>query len=283
MTSRLTLAIHQHLPSLSPSERKLANLLLERADDLLTYSATEMASMAGVSKATAARLFRSLGYADFNEVRLQARQERNLAQPFTQPSAAGQSADSREHTIAAHLQTTSEALTRTFEALGTDTLRAAASLIAAAPRVWLFGVGPDEGLVRIARPQLARARPNVHLLGTQNGIWAEDLAMTAPKDVLLLVATQPRTKIVDRLLEHAATTRVGTVAVVDLRNANWARRHCQVVLPCYGAGFTEPDATVTAASMLQLLTRNVAVKLGARAKQRLQVVTELAREVQGEP
>ena len=103
MTTRLTLAIQEHFEQLSQSERKLATLLLQRADDLLTYSATELAGMAGVSKATAARLFRSLGYADFNEVRLQAREERNLAPPFH--SAEGVHASPAQgHSIAAHLQ-----------------------------------------------------------------------------------------------------------------------------------------------------------------------------------
>ncbi|MCP5281826.1 MAG: hypothetical protein H6930_09610 [Rhodoferax sp.] len=59
--------------------KSLAALLLERADDMLTSSATEWAAMADVPKATGARLFRSLGYADYNDERLQAREERILA------------------------------------------------------------------------------------------------------------------------------------------------------------------------------------------------------------
>ena len=106
MTTRLTLTIQEHYEQLSPAERKLATLLLDRADDMLTYSATELAAMAGVSKATGARLFRSLGYADFNEVRLQAREERNLATPFQSPARA-KAPQMRGHSIAAHLQTES--------------------------------------------------------------------------------------------------------------------------------------------------------------------------------
>ena len=53
MTTRLTLAIQEHFDQLSPSERRLAALLLERSDDMLTYSATELAAMAEVSKASA--------------------------------------------------------------------------------------------------------------------------------------------------------------------------------------------------------------------------------------
>ena len=82
MSTRLTLRIQERFDRLSPAEQKLARLVLDRKDDFLTFSATQMADMAEVSKATAARLFRSLGYADFNEVREQAREERNRTEPY---------------------------------------------------------------------------------------------------------------------------------------------------------------------------------------------------------
>ncbi len=61
MSTRLVLAIQEHYEQLSPSERKLATLLLDRIDDMLAYSAKEMADMAGVSKAPAPRLFPAFG------------------------------------------------------------------------------------------------------------------------------------------------------------------------------------------------------------------------------
>ena len=280
MTTRLTLTIQEHYEQLSPAERKLATLLLDRADDMLTYSATELAAMAGVSKATGARLFRSLGYADFNEVRLQAREERNLATPFQSPARA-KAPQMRGHSIAAHLQTESESLARTFESLRGDTLLAAADLLAKAPRVWLLGVGLDEGLVRFARPQLARLRPDVFLLGTQTGLWAEDLAMAGPRDALLLVLTQQRPRLVEQLVSQVATTRVETVAVVDIRNAAWAARSAKVVLPCYSNSADHSFSAMAAASMLHLLTQNVAARVGRRAVQRQQVVAALDEELDG--
>lgn len=281
MTTRLTLAIQEHFEQLSPSERKLAALLLERADDMLTYSATELAAMADVSKATGARLFRSLGYADFNEVRLQAREERNLAPPY-QADAAPKPSRARAHSIAAHLLSESDSLARTFETLRSDTLLSAADLVAKAPRVWLLGQGLDEGLVRFVRPQLARIRPDVHALGMQGGVWAEDLAMTGPRDVLLLVMTQPREQLIERLAAHAATTRVEIVAVVDVRNAAWAQRISKVVLPCYCASADHTFSAMAATSMLHLLIQNVAVRLGNRANQRQQVVDEIRQELEGD-
>ena len=46
MTTRLTLAIQERFDKLSPSERKLAALLLDRADDMLTFSATAVSTCA---------------------------------------------------------------------------------------------------------------------------------------------------------------------------------------------------------------------------------------------
>lgn len=285
MTTRLTLAIQEHLEALAPSERKLAALLLERTDDLLTYSASELARMAGVSKATAARLFRSLGYADFNEVRLQARQERNLAPPFAAAARAPREAAPAKGgapSIAAHLAIETDSLARTFETLRGDVLRDAASRLARAPRVWLLGIGLDDGLARFAWPQLARVRPDVFCLGTAGRSWAEELASVTPRDGLLFVLTQPRGHVVEQVLAHAKAARVQTVAVVDVRNAGWARRVADVVLPCWCASAEHAFSPMAAASLLHLLTQHVALKLGPRAAQRQGLIADLRRELEDE-
>ena len=50
-------------------EKKLADVLLERRLEFASYSSAELADMAAVSPATAARLFRRLGYANYEEAR----------------------------------------------------------------------------------------------------------------------------------------------------------------------------------------------------------------------
>lgn len=279
MSTRLTLAIQEHYEKLSPSERRLATLLVDRADDLLAYSASEMAAMAGVSKATAARLFRSLGYADFNEVKLQARQERNLAPPFQREVESLPPPPRGAPTVAQHLHAEVDSLTRTFETLRGDTLREAAALVAAAPRVWLLGVGLDEGLVRFLRPQLARVRPEVFLLESPGGLWAESLALISARDCLLLVQTQPRVTLLDAVLTHAAATRMSIVCVVDIRNVAWARRSAQSVLPVIGASAEHAYSAMAGASMLHLLVQHVAERLGERARQRQAGVRAIRREL----
>jgi DNA-binding MurR/RpiR family transcriptional regulator len=278
MSTRLALRIQERFEKLSPSERKLAALLLDRQDDVLTYSATEMAELAGVSKATAARLFRSLGYSDFNEVRLQAREERNRTAPFHQYQAV--TAEPRgARSIGAHLQAEVAALTRTFEELRSDKLSLAADMIADAPRVWLLGLGLEEGLIRQARLLLARLRPDVQVLGLQPGAWGEDLALTGPRDALVVVTTQVRPRILRPILDYARTTRMQVVTLTDPVGALWANRVSSVVLTCHPAG---PGAGATAtvfASMLRLLATAAAERIGRQAAQRADLIAEIHDEL----
>ena len=140
--TRLALRIQDRFEALTPSEQKLATLLLDRPDEILTFSATELAGLAGVSKATAARFFRNLGYSDFNDVRLQAREERNRTGPVHQVPMPAEPPEGAA-TVPIHLQVEMANLTRTFEELRSDVLADVAERLAAAQRVWVAGLGPE--------------------------------------------------------------------------------------------------------------------------------------------
>jgi DNA-binding MurR/RpiR family transcriptional regulator len=276
MSTRLALRIHDRLEKLPPSERKLAALILERQDDLLTYSATELAHIAGVSKATAARLFRNLGYSDFNEVRLQAREERNRTAPFERRSAAAPEVGGAR-TIEAHLAIEVAAITRSFEGLRSDRLSEAADLIAGASQLSVLGLGLEEGLARYARLLFARLRPEVHLMGAQPGAWSEDLAMIGAGDALLLVSVAPRPRVLRSILDYARTARTAIVAVVDSDSTAWAQRFAHVVLPCHGAG-----SHTAVISMLRLAAAAVADRAGRASHRRSELITEIHEELEDE-
>lgn len=278
MGTRLALRIQDRFDSLTASEQKLAALLLERPDEILTFSATELAGLAGVSKATAARFFRSLGYADFNDVRLQAREERNRTGPVHQvpmPLEAPRGAA----TIPLHLQVEIANLTRTFEELRSDLLGDIAERLAAAGRVWVAGLGAETGLARHARLRLARARPSVHLVPADTGGWPEELASTGPSDALIVVALRPWPKVVDALLDFARTTRLDTVAITDPTGAARARRRGATPLVCHVAT-PGPEGSHTAVlSMLHLLAGAVAARLGSAARRRRDLIADLRDEL----
>ncbi len=278
MSTRLALRIQERFDELSPSERKLAELVLERQDDLLTYSATELATFAGVSKATAARLFRSLGYRDFNDVRLQAREERNRTPPFERrPTPVQPAVGARS--LSSHLAMEIANITRSFETLRSDELTRAGELLSSARKVWVLGLGLEEGLARHARLQLSRLRPEVQLIGAQPGAWGEDLALTGSGDALLLISVAPRQTALRPIIEYGRTTRLAIVSLVDVGSAAWARRFSQVVVPCHGATAVEGGSFATIVSAIRLIAASISDRIGRAALQRADLIAEIHEEL----
>jgi DNA-binding MurR/RpiR family transcriptional regulator len=278
MSDRLILRIQERFDKLSASEQKLARLLVERKDDILTYSATQLANMADVSKATAARFFRNLGYADFNEVRLQAREERNRTEPYRY-SVAESERTAFGRSIGSHLQLELANLTRTFEEFRPDRLNDAAELLREAPRVWFLGLGLEEGLARYGRLLLSRLRHEVLQLGLSNGAWAEELAMTGPHDALVLITLRPRPRILRPILEYAKTTRMTVVTITDKMSALPAQRYSSVVLPCHVTSYGLGPSHTAIASVLRLLAVNYATRVGEPATQRADIIADIHEEL----
>lgn len=278
MSIRLSLRIQECFDRLSPAEQKLARLILERKDDILTYSATEMADLADVSKATAARLFRSLGYADFNEVREQSREERNRTEPYRY-SLATRTEPHLGKSIGAHLELEISNLTRTFEELSSERLNQAAGLLKEAPKVWFLGLGPEEGIARLGRLLISRLRHDVMQIGLHQASWAEDLAMMGPRDGLVVVTLKPRPRLLRPILDYAKTTRVNTIMLTDQMSQLWAQRYASIVLPCHVASHALGPSYTAIASAMRLLAMAVAERVGLRAAERLELIAEIHEEL----
>ncbi|MEZ5668706.1 MAG: MurR/RpiR family transcriptional regulator [Alphaproteobacteria bacterium] len=277
MSTRLSLRIQDCFERLTAGERKLAEVILGNPDDILSYSATELAGMAGVSKSTAARFFRTLGYGDFNEVRLQAREERNKTAPMHLEARAAPS-ERRPGDIDAFARLEVANLNRTLEALRPDVLAAATELLADAQRVWVLGLGTEEGLARYARLLLARIRPDVRLLGAEAP--AEDLAMLGPRDSVLVIAMRPRHSGIRPMLAYADTARAKIVYLTDPVAAGSGTRMARVVLQCHTASYGEQPSYAATLSVVQLLAANVAARLGPRARQRLALIADIHEEME---
>lgn len=278
MATRLTLRLQERISRLTKAEQKLAALLLENQTLIETHSATELSARAGVSKATTARFFRNLGYTDFDEARTQAREERNRIQPYTYSPALPEKA-LLGRSIGEHLELELLNLTRTFEEMRPDLLTEAARLIQDAPRVWCMGFGAEEGLAQLARLTFARLRPDVHILATHAGAWAEDLAMTGPRDVLLLLTLEPRPRFQAAITSFARTTRMNVITLTDHRYLATAQRFSRLVISCHVAAFGRLPSHATMASMIRLLSITFIGQAAEAAHQRLAMIEEINEEI----
>lgn len=252
MASRLILRIQERAARLTSSEKKIAQVLLQNQSLVETHTATELAAFASVSKATTARFFRTLGYADFEEVRLQAREERNRREPYAALESTSEPAN-LGRTISEHLDLELRNMSRTFEELRSDLLPDVATLIETAPKVWFVGFGDELGLATLGRSMFSRLRHGVHQLQGLGQSWASELSMTGPRDVLILLTFEPRPKVLRHLLAHAKTTRMRVVTITDHAYAPQAARFSEVVLPCHVASYGALPTHATMLSVLRLI------------------------------
>ena len=275
MGTLLSLRIQERFDELTPSEQKLAMVLLDRADDVLAFSAKELAEVSGVSPATAVRLFKNLGYVDFNEVRIQARQERNRTGPTTSVMVPSDPVAVRPTTPAAHLQGEVSSLARTFESLDPATLRAAAEQLATARRLWIGGLGSDSAIARLAWTLYSQVRQSVFALPQDSETWPPEMASMGPGDVLLLVASRPWPSALRPLLEFSQTARVHVIVVTDPTGQARAQRMGGLAIVCHALQVSGSHSYTSMVSMVGLLHQATLERLGEPARVRAELIDGL--------
>ncbi|HYH22910.1 MAG TPA: MurR/RpiR family transcriptional regulator [Azospirillum sp.] len=252
---------------LTASEKKLAKVVLECQGNLASYSATELSDRAGVSKATAVRFFRRLGYESYSAVRVQVRDATDSGSPLAEILGAG-SPTAVRGTLGAHLAQDLQNLTRTIEGLRSDVVEAAVETLADADRVWVVGFRNSHALALYARAVLVQLKPDIRLIPAGGLSAAEELAGIGPRDAVLAIGFRRRLQALLDVLEVAREAGARIVLLTDPTAAKSARL-ADVVLRCYTRGVSLFDSYVAPMSVLNHLFSSIAGRLGEVAVERL--------------
>ena len=274
----LAARIERVYPDMPPSEKVVADLLLDAPGRLATHSATELAALARSSKAAVTRCIRRLGYRSFALAHEEARQAQQWGSPLYL-SAGGTSAEhARPSGLDAHVAADIELLNKTRDALAGRDLEAAARALADAHRVVVLGFRNSHLLAGFARTQLGLLRPNVELVPTAGETLAEGLAELGPSDVVLAVGFRRRVPIFVRALQAAHRAGARIVYLTD-PSGSVAPRTATWTLRCHCRGASLFDSYVGALSVLNYLATLVAGHLGEPARKRLQDVERVHGEL----
>lgn len=272
--SNLESRIRHVYASLSEAERKLADVVLQRQRELLGYSATELANLAATSKSSAARFFRSLGYAGYDEFRHALRQVQEPQSPLAR-MAGKRNKESLAQQFQAHLQADAQRLNAWSEALPEAPLEAALSLLRKARKVWVVGYRHSHLTAFYAHALLSQVRAEVYSLNDAAGREADLLACASEKDVVLAVDFRRRSRRLPALLQAARSTGAHTVVLTDAPVSALAMS-AQVVLRC---GASSPqglfDSYVCGVSAVNFLAATLAQQLRTLTQERLERIERL--------
>ncbi len=268
--------IHEQYETLPPSERVLADLMLEYPGDLLVYSATALAGRTQVSKAAVTRLVKRLGYADYRELQREVRDAQEAGEPIylntslVQPARKGDS-------IEMHLERDVMALRQTFEGLQPRDLDEIAARALSARQVWVAGFRNSYFFASYVRRQIIQVRPQVTLLPLPGQLPAEDLAHASSEDLAIVVGLRRRPPQLRTLMTQLGELEVPIAYVTD-RGSISTKRLATWCLPCQTRGMSLFDSYVGVISVLNYLCTEIAALAGESGRERLRRIEDLMDE-----
>ncbi|WP_425280953.1 MurR/RpiR family transcriptional regulator [Pseudoclavibacter terrae] len=206
------------MPSLRPSERRIAEALLADPEGFATRSMAEIADLAGTSTTTVVRFTRRAGYSRFRDLRHdlteQNLRERLASGAGVAPAADISPGDSLSDVVAKIAMNETLSIADTAEVLDIDALAAAVEAIAGAARVDIHGIGASSvvgvdlqrKLSRIGR--IALEWPEAHAAWTAAAVLDD-------RAVAIAISHSGATAGVVEFLRIAKATGATTVAITN--------------------------------------------------------------------
>lgn len=267
------LRIYEDLP---PGERSLADLLMDHRNEFIGYSATELAQQASVSKATAARLFKRLGYRSFEDARQSTRRVNHWGSPLKQLEARTE--PHVDPNLEEHLANDTANLSKTFERIGKLQLENALDILSTGSTIWILGLRNSYSLAHYARFILNMLMPDVRLIPQGGLSFAEEVLNMKKGDGMLVVGFRRRPLALRGVMAKAREAGVRIVFLTDTSAANTAKL-ADVVFRCHSRGPYLYDSYTAAVSLLNFLGTSLALHLGQTGIDRLNRIDELHDEL----
>ncbi|PLR95950.1 MurR/RpiR family transcriptional regulator [Bacillus sp. T33-2] len=203
--SKLSFVINSYYPSLTKSEQKVANVVLEQMDKVIYYSVTDLADVAEVGETTVLRFCRKIGLKGYQEFKLAIAKDL----PSQMQEEPENQVFSLTSSIAMH---TKNAIDETVNMMDEATLQKVIDLLAGAASVYFFGVGTSgltaldakNRLLRIGRRTDAVIDPHMQ---------AMTAATLGPDDVVVGFSVSGSTKDTIDSLQIARDNGVKVVAI----------------------------------------------------------------------
>jgi len=275
-TATLTARIRDGYASLRPAERRIADLILNFPGEMAGYTASELAKMADTSNAAVSRFVQRVGFENFEEMRILARETKIAGSPLFQmdhladPSVSG--------TLQRHLDATIAAMQTTCASLSDELIEEIATAIVGARRLWVIGFRHSYFLAAYFHWQMIHLRADAHLLPERGATFGETLADIERGDLVVAFGMRRRPRVLQSVLSTAVDQGARLLMITDLGfaqevGANWTIR-------CDTRQLGPVDNHASAMLVCQLLIDRTIVKSGASGRERFGRIDDLHEKLE---
>lgn len=201
---------------LTSSDKRLIEVLLGQQDEAVFLSAAQLASRAQVHETTATRLAQKLGYSGYPELRAQLRDEvlqgQEPATRIRRSVAQVAGGDYLANLVAGE----QEALNSLLRCVSQADLDAAADMIVAAQRVFVFAQGHAVAIAGLLRRRMDRFGFDTAMLTGRGREIAERAVAMTDRDLVVALAFRRQPDGYDALMGLAAMRGARTMLISDL-------------------------------------------------------------------
>lgn len=212
--------ISDRLPSLSKSERRVADYVVEHRDEVIDSTLAALASAIGVSEPTIIRFCGSMGFSGFQAFRLEMARFLALGVPATHSAIA--ESDTLPTIVTKIFDHTIASLDHTRRSFDPDPVERAVELIEASKRIHFFGYGASSIIAEDAqqksplfgRPCTASADPNQQFI---------DVATSDEDSLFFLISYTGHTRPLPLLAEEARANGSRVIAITGTASSPLAK------------------------------------------------------------
>jgi len=263
-------ALYEEMPG---SERALADRVLEFPRDVLLCSATELAELAGASKAAVSRFVRRLGYDGFRDMQREIRAAQSTGDPIFLAAGLVEKRKA-EDPLHVHLERDLHCLRDTLSQMDESLVNEVVARIVGARRVVCVGFRNSYFFAAYARRQIMLVHPRAELAPADGQTLIEFTGDLGPEDVLLVFGFRRRPLLLRKFMELMHRRDIPIAYMTD-RQAVTNTKFARWVLPCEVNGTSLFDSYVGVISLINFICTRVAAGSGNAGRKRLRQIEEL--------
>jgi len=246
---------------LTPTERRIAEAVLEEPTLLAFGTVSELADHVGTSRPSIVRFATKLGFGGYTELQREVRA--GLSQALSRPTERIRVPESSLPGARAVLE---DALVSVFEALGEGRVAPLARPLVEAKSVWILTGETSRAGAHALRSGLSMVRPGVHLVEEHSS--GRDLSSATAEDAAVVFDFARYRRHTVTAAQSLAELGVAIVAVTDGPLSPLAAltdTWCAIRVPPTGPF----DSSVSAVAAAELIVAHVAGKLQDPARKRI--------------
>lgn len=209
--------INAMLPQLSPSDRLIAQFLLEYPEQVKLFSSPELAKTIGVSQSTVVKFSQKVGYSGFSELKLKLYEGDISYQPTSRKTIHGSISRSDDTQVVMEklLSSKQRSLERTVALNDDVNIQSATELLHNASKIQISGVGASSLVAKDLSYKLMKIGHAVHCEHDAH-IQVANASALNENDVLVALSYSGRSREILRVAQIAKGRKAKVITISQL-------------------------------------------------------------------